>query len=264
MSETGRGLRGVQGVVLDLDGTVYEGSTAIAGAAEVIDGFRSEGLKVCFATNTTRYPRAALVDRLHRLGIDAAADDVITAPTAAATWLRQRGVESVALHLPEATTVEFQEFVIGTPSPDAVVVGDLGEGWTFDRLNLAFGQLLAGAELVAIQRNRYWKTVEGLRLDAGPFVAALEYASGKAAVTAGKPSAVFFDSVARSLDLPKSSLVMVGDDVVSDVEGAVQAGLRGVLVRTGKFRPADLKRDIQANAVIDSIADLPHALTSSS
>ena len=264
VSETGRGLRGVQGVVLDLDGTVCEGGTAIAGAADVIDALRSEGLKVCFATNTTRHPRTTLVEQLHRLGIDASADDVMTAPTAAVTWLRQHGVSSVALHLPEATTVEFQEFMLDAPSPEAVVVGDLGEGWTFERLNLAFRQLLAGAELVAIQRNRYWKTADGLRLDAGPFVAALEYASGKEAVTAGKPSVAFFDAAARSLDLPKSTLVMVGDDVVSDVGGAALAGLRGILVRTGKFRPDDLERGIKANAVIDSIADLPRALTSSS
>ena len=263
VSESVRAFRGVRGVVLDLDGTVYEGGTVIAGAADVVDTLRSEGLKVCFATNTTRHPRVTLVERLRRLGIDTSADDVITAPTAAATWLRRHGVSSVALHLPEATTVEFKEFVLDAPLPDAVVVGDLGENWTFDRLNLAFRQLLAGAELVAIQRNRYWKTAEGLRLDAGPFVAALEYASGREAVTAGKPSAAFFDAAARLLNLPRSSLVMVGDDVVSDVGGAVQAGLRGVLVRTGKFRPDDLERGIEVDAVIDSIADLPRALTSS-
>ncbi len=262
--ETGEGLSGVQGVVLDLDGTVYEGGTAIAGAANAIDALRAEGLKVCFATNTTRQPRATLVERLHRLGIETSADDVITAPTAAAAWLHQQGVSAVALYLPAATTVEFQEFVLDAPSPEAVVVGDLGEGWTFERLNLAFLQLRAGADLVAIQRNRYWKTADGVRLDAGPFVAALEYASGKAACTAGKPSAAFFDAAARSLDLPQSRLVMVGDDVVSDVKGAISAGLRGVLVRTGKFRPDDLERGIKADAVIDSIADLPRALTSSS
>ena len=189
---------------------------------------------------------------------------MITAPTAAATWLRHRGVSSVALYLPEATSSEFQEFTLDSSAPDAVVVGDLGAGWTFERLNLAFRQIVAGAKLVAIQRNRYWKTADGLRLDAGPFVAALEYASGQDAVTVGKPSAAFFDAAARLLDLPKSTLVMVGDDMVSDVGGAVSAGLRGVLVRTGKFRSEDLEGGITPDAVIDSIADLPRTLTWSS
>lgn len=264
VTETDGALRGVRGVVLDLDGTVYENGAAIAGAVDVVDALRSVGLKICFATNTTRHSRSTLVDQLHRMGIDVSAEDVITAPAAAASWLRQHGVSSAALYLPEATAVEFQEFVLDAPSPDAVVVGDLGDGWTFERLNLAFRQLLAGAELVAVQRNRYWKNADGLLLDAGPFVAALEYASGKGAVTAGKPSPVFFEAAAHALELPRSTLAMVGDDVVSDVGGAVKAGLRGVLVRTGKFRPDDLEQGIRIDAVIDSIADLPRALTSSS
>ena len=191
MSETDGRLRDVQGVVLDLDGTVFESGAVIPGAAHVIDTLRSEGIKVCFATNSTRQPRAALVRRLHRLGIHASGDDVITAPTAAANWLHEHGVSSVALYLPDATAAEFQQFRLDESSPEAVVVGDLGEGWTFDRLNRAFRHLLAGADLVAIQRNRYWKTADGLMLDAGPFVAALEYASGTQGVIVGKPKRGF-------------------------------------------------------------------------
>ena len=166
----------------------------------------------------------------------------------------------MALYVADAGRADFDEFEIDERAPGAVVVGDLGAAWTFDLMNRAFRQLLGGAELLAIQRNRYWKTQDGLTLDAGPFVAALEYAAGKQAVTAGKPSAAFFEAAARSLGLPASQVLMVGDDVASDVEGAMAAGLRGALVRTGKFRPGDLERETPPDAVIDSIADLPRLL----
>ena len=250
----------VRGVVLDLDGTVYAGDTVIPGAPAVVDTLRSAGFGVRFATNTTRLSRQALVERLGRLGIDVQAEDLITAPVAAAAWLRERRIRTVALYVAAAGRADFDEFGIDEGAPGAVVVGDLGAAWTFDLLNRAFRQLLAGAELLAIQRNRYWKTVEGLTLDAGPFVAALEYAAGKRAVTAGKPSAAFFEAAAGSLGLPASQVLMVGDDVVSDVEGAMSAGLRGALVQTGKFRPTDLERETAPDAVIDSIADLPGLL----
>ena len=250
----------VQGVVLDLDGTVYAGETAIPGAPAVVDRLRSAGLKVRFATNTTRQSRRALVERLRRLGIAVEVEDLVTAPVAAASWLRDRRIRTVALYVADAGRADFEEFRIDERLPGAVVVGDLGPAWTFDLLNRAFRQLLGGAELLAIQQNRYWKTADGLTLDAGPFVAALEYASGKQAVTVGKPSTAFFEAAARSLGLPVSQLVMVGDDVVSDVEGAMAAGLRGVLVRTGKFRPGDLERETVPDAVIDSIAELPRLL----
>jgi ribonucleotide monophosphatase NagD (HAD superfamily) len=83
-----------------------------------------------------------------------------------------------------------------------VVLGDLAAGWTFDVLNRAFRQVLAGARLVALQRNRYWKTADGLSLDAGPFVAALEYATGATATVVGKPSAAFFALATAALGVP--------------------------------------------------------------
>ena len=253
-------LGNVRGVVLDLDGTVYTGDAAISGAAAAVGKLRSAGLSVRFATNTTRQSRNALVERLRGLGIAAGAEDLVTAPVAAAAWLRERRIRTVALYVADAGRADFDEFRINERSPGAVVVGDLGRAWTFDLLNRAFRQLLDGAELLAIQRNRYWMTQDGLTLDAGPFVAALEYASGKQAVTVGKPSAAFFAAAARSLGLPASQLAMVGDDVASDVEGAMAAGLRGVLVRTGKFRPGDLQCETAPHAVIGSIAELPRLL----
>ena len=170
----------VQGVVLDLDGTVYAGDTVIPGAPAVVNRLRSSGFGVRFATNTTRQSRRALVERLRQFRIDVEAEDLVTAPVAAATWLRERQIRTVALYVENAGRADFDEFRVDERSPGAVVVGDIGSAWTFDLLNRAFRQLLGGAELLAIQRNRYWKTADGFVLDAGPFVAALEYASGKA------------------------------------------------------------------------------------
>ncbi len=160
----------------------------------------------------------------------------------------------MALHVAEATLAEFDDFTIDDEQPDAVVIGDLGGDWTFDRLNSAFRQLQAGAYFVAMQKNRYWQTEDGLTLDAGPFVAALEYATGRDAVLAGKPSAAF-------MGLPLTDVAVAGDDIDSDARGAMAAGAHGVLVRTGKFRRADLHTPGHSpDAVIDSLADLPALL----
>ena len=131
-------LSGVRGVVLDLDGTLYDRNGFIAGAASAIAALRDAGVALCFATNTTRRPRGVLVDRLRRLGVEVVPEELLTAPLAAVSWLRERGVPSVALHLAAATEVEFASFERDDRSPGAVVVGDLGDGWTFDRLNRAF------------------------------------------------------------------------------------------------------------------------------
>lgn len=251
-----------RGVLLDLDGTVYAAGALIPGAPEAIDAIRRTALPVRFATNTTRQPRRALVERLRGFGIPVTTDDIITAPAAAVAWLRTHGVRRVALHVAAATATEFRDFTIDNDQPEAVILGDLGRGWTFDRLNRAFRQLRTGAHFVAMQKNRYWQTEGGLTLDAGPFVAALEYAAGRDAILVGKPSAAFFRGAADSMGLAATDMVVVGDDVNSDVRGAMAAGARGILVRTGKFRPTDLDQQEgpAADAVIDSLAVLPNYL----
>jgi HAD superfamily hydrolase (TIGR01458 family) len=168
----------------------------------------------------------------------------------------------VALFLPQPTWEEFAGFTPTLERPEAVVMGDLGDAWTFDRLNQAFRLVLDGAQLVALQKNRFWKVEQGLVLDAGPFVAAIEFATGVTAQVIGKPAAEFFRAAARALGLSVAELVMVGDDAEADVLGAQEAGCLGVLVRTGKYRPGDETRSVRApDAVLGSVAELPEWLT---
>lgn len=113
--------------------------------------------------------------------------------------------------------------------------------------------------------TRYWRAPDGLRLDAGAFVRALEYAAGRRAVVLGKPDRAFYDAAVAALgdipdDIPGDApgrVIMVGDDIRVDVDGAQRAGLSGVLVRTGKFSPSDLASEVTPDAVLGSLADLP-------
>jgi HAD superfamily hydrolase (TIGR01458 family) len=250
-------------VLLDLDGVLYVGDKPVPGSAGVVDWLSREGVPYRYLTNTTSRPRRAVVDNLTGMGINATEDQVLTPAVAAVAWMRQHDIANPALFVPRATATEFAEL---EPLPEgagdgagAVVVGDLGPGWDFATLNRAFRLLSSETEppLIALGLTRYWRADDGLRLDAGPFVRALEYAVGRTAVVLGKPDPAFYDTAVKALALGPGQVVMVGDDVRTDVQGAQRAGLAGVLVRTGKFSPADLTGDISPDAVIDSIADLP-------
>jgi HAD superfamily hydrolase (TIGR01458 family) len=248
----------VRGCLIDLDGTLFHGDRAIDGAAAAVARLRSLPIGLAFGTNTTRMPRSVLIEGLAGMGIDLAADELVTAPVAAARWLERHGCRRVSLLLPEATHEDFAAFHLDDEAPDAVVVGDLGEGWTFDRLNRAARALGRGARLLAVQKNRLWDPGDGPRLDAGPFVVALEYASGQEAVLVGKPSAEFVRSAASSLEVAVEHLAVVGDNVDTEVRGAQAAGAVAVAVRTGSFSEAALEGlERPPEAVLGSIADLP-------
>ena len=254
-------LEDIEGVLLDLDGTIFVGDRLVPGAADAVGALRRSGLPLRFGTNTTRMPRAALVSRLQEMGLELDPGEVLTAPLAAASWLEKKGLWNLSLCVPEATHADFGHFTVNETSPQAVIVGDLGEAWDFTRLNDAFRHIMDGAEFVALQRNRYWDTGEGLALDAGTFVTALEYATGRDAMLAGKPSAMFFQAAAESMGVELCNLAVVGDDPRTDVAGAHACDAATILVRTGRFQEESLALSMpRPDLILDSVAALPAAL----
>lgn len=254
--------------LLDLDGTLYAGGAAVPGAVAALARLRAAGVPYRMVTNTTSRSRADLVERLRAYGFPAEPDELFTAPMAGAELARRQGHRTAVPLMPAAALPDLAglDLAGGTsgrrPPPgwraDAVFVGDLGAAWSFALMQEAFEHLLAGAALVALCRDRYWLREGQLTLDAGPFVAGLEYAAGVPAVVAGKPSARFFAAAVAALGGPSPGQVaMVGDDLRSDVAGAQSAGLQGWLVRTGKFRPEELAAgEVTPDRVLGSVADI--------
>jgi len=244
-----------EGYLLDLDGTLYLGDEALPGALEAVHHLVEREIPRRYLTNTTRFARRELAERLRRMGFPIEAEEIFTAPRAAASWLRRAGLHRVALFVPAPTHEDFRDLEITDDEPAAVVVGDLGEAWSFEALNQAFRHLLGGARLVALQKNRYWRRPDGLALDAGPFVAALEYAASLEALVVGKPSREFFHLAAASMGVSPERVTVVGDDLEADIGGAQAAGMRAVLVRTGKFREELLRStSIRPDRVVDHVA----------
>ena len=250
-----------QAVLLDLDGVLYVEDTPVPGAREAVESMRDAGLALRFVTNTTSRSRPATLEKLRGLGFAIDPDELITPAALAVRHCTRHGLRRVSLLMNDEVKRDFAELEEEDAHPQAVIVGDLGERFDYSSLNRAFRQLMDGAELVALQKNRYWLREDGLSLDVGPFVAALEYAAGLDAYVVGKPAPGFFGEVLSGLELTAESVVMVGDDVETDVGGALHAGLAAILVRTGKYREEAVRASgIEPTATVDSIADVPDLL----
>ncbi len=243
-----------------MDGVIYNSETLIPGAVETLAWVRARGIPHMFVTNTTSRGRGVLVEKLAKFGIAATESDILTPCVAAREFMGETG--PAALFVPPKSYGEFAGMEMLPEDRETgakwVVVGDLGEGWSFLTLNRAFRLLQStpDAQLVALGLTRFWQAGDGLRLDTAPYVAALECAAGKKAVVMGKPAAAFFDAAVRRLGVAKEDVLMIGDDIRVDVGGAQQAGLKGALVRTGKYRAHDLDHGVKPDFVIDSIANL--------
>jgi HAD superfamily hydrolase (TIGR01458 family) len=252
-------------ILLDIDGVLHVSGEPIPGAPEAVRKLREAGHGLRFVTNNTTRPRARLAAELRELGIELEEEELATTPLAAARLLRGMRVQPLVMGAIREDLAPHLELV--EEDAEVVLVGGADETdetaqvFSYANLSRAFAALRGGARLVSLHKNRWWQTARGPLLDSGAFVAGLEYAAGVEAEVVGKPTAAYFEAALAELDAAPGEAIMVGDDVEADVGGAKRVGLRGILVRTGKFREDSLQAaELKPDDVIDSIADLPQLL----
>ena len=244
--------------LIDMDGTLYFKGEPYPGAIETVNYLRQEKYQLRFLTNTTAKTPKMLHEQMQALGFDIYEDEIFNATYACLQYLRAQSENSCHFMVDDAVKAFFKEIPIDDDAPDFVVVGDYGEGFDFHALNHAFRLLMNGAELIALQKNLYWFSAEGMFLDCGAFVTLLESAANKTAEVMGKPSETFFKIALESLQLSPNEAVVVGDDITSDIVGAERMKMRSILVKTGKFKPDQLENPVaKPTWVLDSVAELP-------
>lgn len=237
----------IKGFLIDLGGVVYQGDTLIEGSAEAIAGVSEAGIPIRFLTNTTSAPRRAIVEKLASMGMTIKPGHVFTPAMAARHLIIGRKLKPHFLAHP-ALMEDFRDLPAG--DRPAVILGDAGDGFTYAAMNEAFRLLEDGAEFIALASNRKFAGPDGrICLDAGAFVAALEYASGREAEVVGKPAAEFFHAACADMGLDPGETAMIGDDAEFDASAAVACGLTGILVHTGKW----------AEGAADKLAPRPSA-----
>src|SRR5918912_2841473 len=251
-------------ILLDVDGVFHVSGEPIPGGADAVRRLRKEGHRLRFVTNNTVRSRKQLTSELRRLGLELEEDELQTTPRAAAHALARKRV--LALTMP-AIVEDLEGVELVGEHAEAVLLGGADESpdtnRVFSWMNLAhaFAELQAGADLYCLHKNAWWQTKDGPLLDAGAFVAGLEYAADTEAVVLGKPSPAYFEAALTALDANPELTWMVGDDIHADIAGAQRHGMRTVLVRTGKFRPDTVEESgIRPDAILSSVAQLPEWL----
>jgi phospholysine phosphohistidine inorganic pyrophosphate phosphatase len=248
-----------RGFLIDLDGTVLEAQDLLPGVVQALAFLKAREVPYRLVTNTTSKPHSAIMEKIRSHGLDLPPDAVITAPVIGRAYLLQKGLTRCYPLIRDSLREDFHGIEFVEHSPQAVLIGDLGEELSYGALNRAFRFLLDHEiAFVTLARNRYFRGGDGLCLDVGATVAALEYATGRTAVLIGKPAHEFFLGACQSMGVAPEDTIVIGDDLEADVGGAIAAGCQGVLVRTGKFRPVQLENSpVRPDRVLDSLADLP-------
>ncbi|GLR10921.1 TIGR01458 family HAD-type hydrolase [Mixta theicola] len=247
-----------KGFIFDIDGTLILHGNALPGAVATVNRLKEAGFALRFVSNTTSRSAAQLAESLNRLGFTIAENEIQTSVTACLHYLSVHYPTAQGyLAVPENIRGLFSFVSINEDKPEFVIMGDLDNDFNYALLNKVFNFIRNGAQLIVFHRNPWYFSEGKTWLDSGAFTLALESATERRAVVTGKPSPVLFNSAIASMKLDSKQVVVIGDDVSTDIAGARNIGLNAMLVGSGKFKPDDLiKYDISEAHFLPQLADL--------
>ena len=252
----------VKGLLIDLEGVLYSDNKLIPGSIEAIKEFRKNNLKLRFLTNTTTTPRNLIFNKLQDFGFNIKEEEIFTPIIATKHYLRDNRVKKIALITNVEIIEEFNDYEITQKNPEVVIMGDIYKNFKWEILDRIFKLVyLENSALIALHQNKYCMRDGKISLDLGPFVKAIEYSSGKKSILMGKPEKNFFYLAIKDINIEKDNVLMIGDDIVSDIKGAKDFGVRAIQVKTGKYQNSDCDNKIvQPDERIDSIVDIAKIL----
>ena len=250
-------MKNSKGLLIDLEGVLYSDNNVIPGSVETINELRNQGLVLRFITNTTTIPRINILKNLLNYGLKIDEEEIFTPIVATKIYLEEKNIKEIFLVTSKELAIEFQNYKITNEYPQAIIMGDIYKDFNWDILDRIFKLINKNnSYLISLHQNKYCIRNDEISLDLGPFVKAIEYATNKEAILMGKPNKNFFDLAIKDLKINRDKIIMVGDDIKSDIEGGFYAGLETIQVMTGKYSVTDKKNSIQPTKRIKNIKEI--------
>lgn len=246
----------IKGIIFDIDGVLEYQGKVYPEAVRTLESLRDRGIATRLLTNSTLKSRKSCAEKLRQLGFPVYDDEVITASYATATYLKEKKTRSCWVMLEGEGLEEFQGFPKDMENPEYIVVGDNRSKFDFKHLNKALRLLLKGGALIGMQSELTDTSLGEPELNVGSWVRMLELASGVKATYIGKPSEYVFDLTLKTMGLGKNEVVMVGDQISTDIKGAKAFGIRSILIKTGEYDEKELDGRVVPDYLINSISEV--------
>ncbi|NLR90410.1 TIGR01458 family HAD-type hydrolase [Flammeovirga agarivorans] len=255
-------LQDIQGILCDLDGVLYNDSQLIDGVIESINTLKNRGYKFLFVTNTSGVTSDELFVRLTNMGIPVSSDEILSPPLAALNYVKEKKYNTVeVLGGHSIKELFYKDLKKDIDNPEAIIVGDIGKNWDYQLMNSLFNKILNGSDIIGLHKGKFWKSSDGLRIDIGAFIKGLEFATSKESICIGKPQKEFYESAIKKINISPNNLLMIGDDIIGDIQGAKEANLTAIQVKTGKYREELTKNAIiQPDIIVNDFNELKDLL----
>ncbi|MGD0173250.1 MAG: HAD-IIA family hydrolase [Anaerolineales bacterium] len=232
-------LANLHGLILDMDGVLWEGDRPLPGMPEFLSFLRAEEIRIILATNNASLTPESYVQKLARMGAEVRRKEIVTSATATAEYLKSiaRPGEKIFIIGEEGLTRAIKEAGLKMAEPGelhpAYVVCGMDRGLTWQKLANATIYLRGGARFIGTNPDLTFPTERGIAHGNGAVLAALTAASGVKPTIIGKPFPSLFQTAIRKMGIPKARVAALGDRLETDILGARKVGIRSILVLTG-------------------------------
>jgi HAD superfamily hydrolase (TIGR01458 family) len=246
-------------LLIDLDGVLKIGNSPAVDAKEFFSFIDENKIPACILSNSTLKTGDLVKAFFASHGIELSIP-AITAFDATLLFVK-KNYKKVQVYCRDYLIHHF-EGMIDKENPEAIVIGDIEDKWNYQIVNDIFKKVFAGADLIAMHKNKYWNPGGELLIDAGAFITGIEFASGKEAILVGKPSQNYFKAALEKIAVnSEEGFVMIGDDVENDIKAAQVIGGKGILIYTGKTKypvneNINIRPDFEANSLKEIIGIL--------
>ena len=247
----------IKPVLIDLDGVLKIGNSPAPDAKEFLTFIEQNKIPACILSNSTLRTGDLVKDFFssHKIELNIPA---ITAFDATVSYVK-KNYKKVQVYCRDYLIHHFDE-MIDTENPEAIIIGDIEDKWSYQIINDIFKKVFSGADLIAMHKNKYWNPHGELLIDAGAFITGIEFAAGKKAIVIGKPSPLYFESALEKINTSiEGGFFMIGDDVENDIKAAQEIEGKGILIYTGKTKfpldkSLDVKPDFEAKSLLEAIS----------
>jgi arabinose operon protein AraL len=240
-------IRRIRGYVIDLDGTVYAGQSAIPGAIDAIKELQQQGIPHVFLSNRGNYSRSMCQAKLEAMGAKVEKEQIILSSTVTAQYLLRHDKDAPLWTLGDIGLMEeLQSYGLKMavcPEEAKWLVITLHEMLTYQDLNQAFRAVRSGARIIATNEDKMFPGDGGQCIDVGGLIAAIVHTTGQEVeLVMGKPSTIMAEAALDVIGLPAEDCVVIGDSLISDVGLGKNSGMQTALVLTGSATRKDVER----------------------
>jgi HAD superfamily hydrolase (TIGR01457 family) len=258
----------IKSILIDMDGTLFRGETAIPGAEKTLERLRVMGLKLFFLTNANNKTRAQLVAKLKKMKLMADENEIYSSAYATAIFIKENHPTKTVFCVSTGgiqDELSAKGIKVAEDDSAGIVAVGLDQTFNYKKLTIAFRAISKGALFIATNEDAAFPVEDGSLPGAGAMVGAIERSTGVKPILIGKPNKYGIELLLKNNNLKHSEVLIIGDRLETDIMCGKNNGLKSVLVLTGVAKKDDLKKikkEEKPDYVLDSINELPDLLTS--